>query len=90
MLKLSLKEELQALHLYIEGRLVHPWCEELSKLHEDIKNKLGKRELVLNLCGTTFVDQQGIHLLQEIVRANKTKIVANTPITRHFAMQAQL
>lgn len=89
MLKLTLKEEFENLRLSIEGRLVHPWTKELKDLHEEIKKKLGQRTLILDLCGTTFVDNHGIQILRQIVHLHPTTMIANTPITRHFAMQAQ-
>ncbi len=88
-LKLSVQNEPDALHLYVEGRLVRPLTEELEKLWQQMASHLAGKQLFLNLCGTTFVDQNGLQLLRKIVRAHNPIILADSPLTRQFAEQAR-
>jgi len=89
LLKLSVQNGADALHLLVEGRLVHPWTRELETLWNELNKTLGARQLFLNLCGTTFIDRNGMQLLRSIVKAHNPIILADSPLTRQFAEQAR-
>jgi len=88
-LKLSVKNDPEALHLYLEGRVVPPWTDELEKLWHQTAGHLADKKLFLNLCGTTFVDRNGMRILRQIVQAHNPIILADSPLTRQFAEQAR-
>jgi len=87
-LKLSVKNDPDALHIIVEGRVVHPWTEELEKFMHETANHLANKRLFLDLCGTTFVDRNGMRILRKIVRMHNPIILADSPLTRQFAEQA--
>jgi hypothetical protein len=87
-LKLSVKNDPDALHIIVEGRVVHPWTEELEKLMHQTVSHLASKRLFLNLCGTTFVDRNGMRILRKIVQTHNPIILADSPLTRQFAEQA--
>lgn len=89
MLRISVKDKPNALHLKLEGKLVSPWTGELEAVWKQIATCLDGKRLHLDLCGTTFIDQRGMHLLQAIVQAANPEIQANSPLTRQFAQQAR-
>lgn len=88
-MKLSVQNKTDGLHLHVEGKLIYPWTQELETLRNQLTEILGTKVLFLNLCGTTFVDRHGMQLLRGIVKAYNPIILADSPLTRQFAEQAQ-
>lgn len=89
MLKISLQDKPNGLHLTLEGKLIPPWTSELELVWHQMVSRLDGKKLHIDLCGITFVDQQGMHLLQAIVQAANPEMEANSPLTRQFAEQAR-
>lgn len=84
-----MKDKPNSLHLKLEGKLVQPWTNELETVWQQLFSSLDGKKLHLDLCGTTFVDYQGMHLLRVIVQAANPEITTNSPLTRQFAEQAR-
>ena len=57
-----------ATHLRLEGQITGPWVEELRRVCSDTSgNKThGKRHLVIDLDGVSFLDAAGIALFHEL------------------------
>lgn len=89
MLRISIKDNPNTLHLKLEGKLVSPWTNELELVWRQLFSNLDGKKLRLDLCGTTFVDHQGMHILRAIVDVANPDIEANSPLTRQFAEQAR-
>lgn len=89
MLRISVKDKPEELHLKLEGKLVPPWTEELDVVWRQIVGTLDEKKLYLDLRGITFVDHNGMHLLRVIVQAVNPEITADSPLTRQFAEQAR-
>jgi anti-anti-sigma regulatory factor len=89
MLRISVKDKPNGLHLKLEGKLIPPWTSELEAVWHQVVNSLDGKRLHIDLCGTTFVDGQGMHLLRAIVKAANPEIETNSPLTRQFAEQAR-
>ena len=89
MLRISVKDNPNGLHLKLEGKLIPPWTNELESVWHQIVANLDGKKLHLDLCGTTFVDQEGMHILRAIVDVANPDIEANSPLTRQFAEQAR-
>lgn len=85
LLKISTEHEKNQTVLRIEGKLIHPWTKELEKAWQSFADTLGAKKLLLDIRGTTFADQNGIALLGKIVRTANAVLVADSPLTRHFA-----
>lgn len=90
MLRISVKDKPNALHLKLEGKLIPPWTNELEIVWSEIISCLNSRQLHLDLRETTFIDQHGMYLLRNIVRTANPEIVTNSPLTRQFAEQARI
>lgn len=89
MLRISVKDKPNNLYLKLEGRLIQPWTNELESVWHQLIASLDGKKLHIDLCGTTFVDHQGMHLLRAIVQAANPDIETNSPLTRQFAQQAR-
>ena len=89
MLKISTQQSPEKIIVRIEGRLVTPWTTELEAAWTDIAKTLGNRELILDMRGVIFVDQVGIAVLKRIVQSAKAGLLADSPLTRHFAEQVR-
>jgi len=72
----------------LEGRMVGPWVTECKRAWLALESTLPPKKLALDLCGVTFVDEAGLQLLREIYSATRAEMIANSPLTRHFAEQA--
>lgn len=71
--------------LKIEGRLVGPWAMELNHAWEALAISLGGRKLQIDIREVSFIDEQGNAILREIFHATRGEILADTPLTQHFA-----
>jgi anti-anti-sigma regulatory factor len=43
------------------------------------------KKLALDLRGVIFVDESGLELLRQMYRATQPELLANSPLTKHFA-----
>jgi hypothetical protein len=87
-LKISIKDDSPVATLKIEGRLVGPWATELGRTWRDLWASASQMPLRLDICGVTFADQKGTHILQKIVRETGAEILSDSPLTQYFANQA--
>jgi hypothetical protein len=65
--------------------MVGPWVAECRRAWLALEPSLATKKLALDLRGVIFVDESGVELLQQICRAAQPEILANSPLTRHFA-----
>jgi hypothetical protein len=56
--------------LKLEGKLIGPWVDELSRACEELVTP--PSVLHLNLAGVTFIDPAGINLLDDLIRRGAT------------------
>lgn len=85
MLKISTEQVKNQIVLRIEGKLIDPWTKELEKTWQGFADTPGAKKLVVDIRGTTFADRSGIALLGKIVRAANAVVLADSPLTQHFA-----
>jgi anti-anti-sigma regulatory factor len=79
----------EAVTLKIEGRLFGLSVPELQRAWQELAPSLGSRRLSVDLRGMTFIDATGKRLLAEIHDQTGAEFVADTPLTKYFAEQAQ-
>jgi anti-anti-sigma regulatory factor len=72
----------------LEGRMVGAWVTECKRAWLALEASLAPKKLALDLSGVTFVDEAGLQLLREIYSATRAEMIANSPLTKHFAEQA--
>lgn len=87
MLRISIQDGADTATLKFEGKLVGLWVDELDQVWESFEPLLGMRKLCLDLRGMTFVDERGTQTLRKIFRSTEANILADTPLTRHFAAE---
>lgn len=75
--------------LKIEGKVAGLQVRELCRAWEDLAPALGQKKLRVDLCGVTHVDGTGRNLLAEIHARTGAEFVADTPLTKYFAENAQ-
>lgn len=88
MLKISIQNDATTTSLKLEGKLIGPWVEELDRAWRAYEPSLEAKKLCLDLREMTFADKDGIRILRKIVARTDAGILADTPLTRHFAAEA--
>ena len=67
MLRISCVDERREHRLVLEGRLISPWTGEVRNACEDAKQRLGSRQLVIELRNLTEISEQGETLLATLM-----------------------
>jgi anti-anti-sigma regulatory factor len=75
--------------LKIEGKVLGPQFPVLSRTWQELAPTLGARKLCLDLRGVTHVGNRGLNLLSEIHDQTGAEFLADTPLTKYFAEEAQ-
>lgn len=89
MLRITIHDETEKVSLKLEGRIAGPWTAELTRTWHSLSPSLKHKELVVDLCGVSYVDHQGRDILAKIYRQNHAQFEANTPLTKYFAEEAR-
>jgi anti-anti-sigma regulatory factor len=84
-LRITVKENAEAIVLKLEGRLTGPWVDELDRVWGETAPGLKQRALSLDLRETTFADAGGIRVLKAIYSQTGASILAGTPWTQYLA-----
>jgi len=61
--------------LKLEGTLRGPWVEELARVYAELSRQ-GSRQVRLDLCAVTFMDEAGARLLHELMRGGTAVTVS--------------
>jgi anti-anti-sigma regulatory factor len=73
----------------IEGKVAGPNVSALNDAWEDLQPTLRQRALLLDVRGVTHMDEAGRDLLAEIYEKTGAEFLADTPLTKYFAEEAQ-
>jgi len=79
----------QGVTMKIEGKVAGHQVPELHRAWQDLEPSLGKKILRVDLRGVTHVDGTGRNLLAEIHAKTGAEFLADTPLTKYFAEEAQ-
>jgi len=60
---------------------------ELSKTWRETASRLGSKALFLNLRDLTYLNDEGKHVLREIVAQTNAEILASNPLTKYLAQE---
>ena len=85
MLKISIQDDPHMPTLKLEGKLVGPWAQELNRVWDALEPSVATKKLRLDIRGMTYADKIGTRNLQRICRSMDAEILADTPLTKHFA-----
>lgn len=88
MLRITVEESECAETIKLEGKIVGPWVEELSRAWHALAPSLGCKQLKLDLRSVAFVDGKGRQLLHEICQQTKASFLTDSPLTKYFADEA--
>jgi len=75
--------------LLLEGKVIGPWVKEFDKAWRSLADSLGSRKLRVDLRDLTQMDADGRVILAEIYKTTGAEFLADTPMTRFFAEEAQ-
>jgi anti-anti-sigma regulatory factor len=75
--------------LKIAGRIAGEHVPVLHKAWQELAPSLGERRLLVDLRDVMHVDEPGRSLLADMHAQTGAEFVADTPLTKHFAEQAQ-
>jgi anti-anti-sigma regulatory factor len=87
MLRISIEENVEAVEMKLEGRVVGPWTAELSRVWVETAPRLATRKLVLDLSSVTYADASGTELLGQIYSQTRAEVLAGTLWTQSLAEQ---
>jgi hypothetical protein len=73
----------------IEGKIAGTNVAELDRAWQELAPTLGEEKLTVDLCGVTFMDGKAKNLLAEIYATTQAMFIADTPLTKYFAQEAQ-
>jgi hypothetical protein len=85
MLRITFREDGNAMGIILEGRIVGLWAAELSRVWKERAPHLGSGKLSLDLRNVTYADTYGKQALRDICAFTDIELIANTPWTRNLA-----
>jgi hypothetical protein len=88
MLRVSVRQDLGAITIKLEGRLAGPWAAEVDRTWVGLAAQVGSRSVSLDLCDMTYADAGGVQSLRAIYEASGARLVTNTPLSEDFAADA--
>jgi len=86
MLRISVEDRGSAIHLKLEGRLTGAWVTELDHCWRPYSNQAPRRDLVVDLTSTDFVDLAGKYLLKLMHQRGAT-FRARTPLMKDLVAE---
>ena len=88
MLKITVQQSIEEVTIKLEGRIAGPWVEELRRTWASLVPSLGSKPLCVDLCGVTFVDLAGKHLLESVWKKG-ARFLADTQMTKHLVEEIE-
>ncbi len=73
----------------IEGKIAGLQVPELHRAWQSLTPSLGQKKLLVDLRDVTHVDGTGRNLLADIHAKTGAEFLADTPLTKYFAEEAQ-
>lgn len=89
MLRITIHSEPKATTLRMEGRIVGQLVDELDRAGRSLASSLGSKKLLVDIREITHVDRHGRRTLADRYDATAAECVADTPMTKYFAKEAQ-
>lgn len=84
--RVTVQDEGHGLTMKLEGKLAGPYVEEFRRGWLDLAPAVSQRQqFSLDLRGLTFIDERGLQVLREVRGATRAEVLADSPLTKHFA-----
>jgi anti-anti-sigma factor len=87
--KITIQDEAKAMRLKLEGKVTGAGTKEFERVWRGLETSLDSKKLIVDLGGVIHMDSDAIRLLAEIYKKTGAQFVADTPMTKYFAEQAQ-
>jgi hypothetical protein len=84
-LKITVKTEPQAVAIKLEGAIAGNWVPELTQTWRSLEGSLDGKQVFIDLCDVTHVDDKGQKLLAEIYSETGASFLADRPLAQYFA-----
>jgi len=91
MLRITCVDDKREQRLVLEGKLMAPWTTEVRNACEDARQRLGLRQLVIDLRNLTEISEQGEDLLAALMSEGvrfRFRGVFAKQVLRHVARRA--
>ncbi len=88
LLRIAVQEKTKEVTIKLEGRIAGPWVDELRRTWTSLAPSLGSKPVCVDLCGVTFVDVAGKHLLRSIWKKG-VRFLADTQMTRYLVEEIE-
>jgi ABC-type transporter Mla MlaB component len=86
-LRISVEHLSDSTTLRLDGKVVGPWVGECREVWRSLEDMVGSKLLRIDLRGVSFMDAGGAELLREIYASSGAEILADTPLTKHYAQR---
>ena len=86
MFKISIVESARRRRLVLQGKLVPPWTAEVERAWQSAGERLGGRELVIDLTDVTVISSDGEKTLFKMMK-DGAKFTCDGVLTRHVLKQ---
>ncbi len=83
MMKITFSNNSETAVLKVEGKLAGPWVDELERTWHAVQPTASAERFQVDLCGVTFVDAEGKHLL-ETMHKSGVDLVGEGIMTRYM------
>lgn len=87
-MRVTIQQADKAVILKIEGRAAEPTIAELLRAWQELATSIGRRKLLVDLRGVTFMDTTGRRLLADIHAKTGAEFLADRPLTKYYAEEA--
>lgn len=88
-LRITTEERPSEITLKLEGNISGAQVGEFQKTWSLLSHTLGRKKLQIDLCDVTQMNAAAREILAEIYRRTGAKFLADTPLTKYFAEEAQ-
>ena len=89
MLKITTKDLPESFTLVLEGRLCRPWLGEVEDRWSELISSAGEKQLLVDLAGVTFIDQDGEKLLASILVRGTAVRASGVLVSSYMVQQVQ-
>jgi len=83
MLKVSTSEHAETVTMRLEGKLIGAWVKEVERVWNSLAESRRGRNLLVDMCGVTFVDAAGKDLLTRMYKAGASLDAAG-PLVKYI------
>jgi hypothetical protein len=88
-LKITIHEEPTMVTMRLDGSVTGPWVSEVQRAWQTVAVTRGSRKVTIDLREVIHMNRDGQKLLAEIHKVSGAEFIADSPMTKYFAEEAQ-